>query len=251
MPETNTINMLPVISLKVEKIQKIIFAEITPDRNTVIISGKNGAGKSSLCNALKLALGDKVASKLITRPITEGEDHASVTVDLGKFKINRAWNNKGKSTTKIESSDGATYKTPAEMLKNIVEFNLMSEKEQVKVLLELIDLPINLDDLAEQREEAYGVRTLINRSVTWLQGQAEGHPHPGNNVPDAETSTSAIMTKIENVCVFNSSVNYKDGADIGPGFGVIVSPHPTSEDDIFKVAQAITNALDGLKLGGE
>ena len=58
MTETN---MLPVIGLKVEKIQKIIFAEINPDRNTVIISGKNGAGKSSLCNALKLALGDNPA----------------------------------------------------------------------------------------------------------------------------------------------------------------------------------------------
>ena len=59
------------------------------------------------------------------------------------------------------------------------------------------------------------------------------------------------MTKIESVKVFHSSVNYKDGTDIGPGFGVIIEPHPTSEDDIFKVAQAIRYALEGLKLDGE
>ena len=59
------------------------------------------------------------------------------------------------------------------------------------------------------------------------------------------------MSKIQNVRVFNSSVNFHDGTDIGPGFGVIIEPHPTSEDDIFKVAQAIRYALEGLKLGGE
>ena len=56
------------------------------------------------------------------------------------------------------------------------------------------------------------------------------------------------MTKIESVKVFHSSVNYKDGKDIGPGFGVILEPHPTSEDDIFRVAQAIRIVLEGMSL---
>ncbi|TFH40753.1 MAG: hypothetical protein E4G94_09060 [ANME-2 cluster archaeon] len=59
------------------------------------------------------------------------------------------------------------------------------------------------------------------------------------------------MNKIEHVRVYCSSVNRLNGEDIGPGFGVILYPHPTSDDDIFRVAQAIHNALDGLKLEDE
>ena len=201
----NETTMLPVIGLRVENVQKIKFAEFTPGRNTVIVSGANGAGKSSLCNAMRLALGDKVASKLITKPISDGEDHASATVDLGKFKVTRTWNDKGKSTMKIESSDGAIYKTPAEMLKNMVgnlafdpvEFSQMSEKEQVSVLLDLIELPINLDDLAEQRRDAYETRTLINRNIKRLEGQRDGMPFPSKDLPDEEIITSKIMLEYQ------------------------------------------------------
>ena len=59
------------------------------------------------------------------------------------------------------------------------------------------------------------------------------------------------MNKIKNIEVFNSTVNHHDGKDIGPGFAVIIDPHPTSEGDIFKVAQAIRNVLEGLKLEDE
>ena len=59
------------------------------------------------------------------------------------------------------------------------------------------------------------------------------------------------MTKIETVSIYHSSVNYHNGEDIGPGFGVILDPHPTSEGDVFKIAQAISSALEGLVLNDE
>ena len=59
------------------------------------------------------------------------------------------------------------------------------------------------------------------------------------------------MNKIKSVRVFNSEINYHNGENIGPGFGIVIDPHPTSDDDIFRVAQAIRNVLEGLKLEDE
>ena len=60
------------------------------------------------------------------------------------------------------------------------------------------------------------------------------------------------MKHIEKVRVFHSEINNLNGVegdDLGPGFAVLIEPHPASEDEIWAVTQAISNALEGLKLG--
>jgi len=59
------------------------------------------------------------------------------------------------------------------------------------------------------------------------------------------------MNEIKTVKVFNSNVNHHNGKDLGAGFAVIIDPHPITEHQIWQVAQAITNALEGLKLEDE
>jgi len=59
------------------------------------------------------------------------------------------------------------------------------------------------------------------------------------------------MNKIEIVDVYHSSVSHLNGIDIGPGFAVIIDPHPASEENIIRVTQAIRNALEGLKMEDE
>ena len=59
------------------------------------------------------------------------------------------------------------------------------------------------------------------------------------------------MNKIEIVDVYHSKVSHLSGIDIGPGFAVIIDPHPTSDENIIRVTQAIRNVLEGLKLEEE
>ncbi len=59
------------------------------------------------------------------------------------------------------------------------------------------------------------------------------------------------MKHIEKVRVFESISNYHNGEDLGPGFTVLVEPQPKTEHETWVVAQAITNALNGLKLETE
>lgn len=52
---------------------------------------------------------------------------------------------------------------------------------------------------------------------------------------------------VESIRIFHSVVNIRDGQDLGPGFGIIVTPHPTTEKDIDRIGDAIRAAVQGLK----
>lgn len=194
---------MKILSLKSENVKKIKVVEITPDGNTVIISGANAAGKTSVLDSIWLALGGKDATKSTTRPIRDGETHAEVTLDLGEYIVKRTWNG-DKTTLKIENKEGAVFKSPQAMLDKLtgklsfdpLAFSLLPEKEQLKILLDMIDLPINLVELDEQRLEAYGTRTLINRGIKTLEGQRDGHPIY-SDVPDDELSAADVMGELQ------------------------------------------------------
>jgi len=55
------------------------------------------------------------------------------------------------------------------------------------------------------------------------------------------------MSKINNVRVFNSTVNYHNGTDVGAGFAVLLDPPVTDEFQIREIADKIKYALEGLQ----
>ena len=90
-----------IINFKSENIKNIRVVEISPKDNTVIISGKNGAGKSSVLDSIEYAFSGK---SLPRKPIRDGELKVQIVIDLGEFKLTRTFTQKG-STLKIENND--------------------------------------------------------------------------------------------------------------------------------------------------
>lgn len=54
---------MKIIEFRAERFKRLTAVDITPAGNTVIISGKNGQGKSSVLDAIWLALGGGAAAK--------------------------------------------------------------------------------------------------------------------------------------------------------------------------------------------
>ena len=104
---------LKIVKLQIENVQKIKAVEITPESNVIEVTGKNGAGKTSILDSIMMALGgEKVIPE---KPIREGTRKGKVIVDLEKFKITRSFTPSG-GTIKVESAEGAAFKSPQSLL---------------------------------------------------------------------------------------------------------------------------------------
>jgi DNA repair exonuclease SbcCD ATPase subunit len=211
-----------IVKLSAENIKRLRAVEITPDGNTVVIAGRNGQGKTSVLDAIWFALGGGPATKGTSKPIRDGEDSAQVTLDLGELLVTRTW--KGdKTVLKVESADGAVYKSPQSMLDSLVgrlsfdplAFAQQDERTQLKSLLELVELPFDPDDLARRREGLYEQRTDVGRTGKQLDGQFAGIAAPDPDLPSDEINVAKVLAEHraarEAITIYDAAVREVEG----------------------------------------
>lgn len=118
-------------------------------------TGKNGAGKTSVIDAIRYALTNKSDRRYIVRN-GESEGEILIETDSG-LSINRKARTDGRQDYKAVKQNGATIGSPEAFLKDIItplqlspiEFTQMSEKEQNAIILNLIDYKWGLNTIKE------------------------------------------------------------------------------------------------------
>lgn len=192
---------MKIIQLTASNIKRLKAVEITPDGTLQVIGGKNGQGKSSVLDAIWLALGGGKAGKETVQPIRDGEEKASVTLDMGELIVTRSWTKAGTKLT-VTNAEGATYKSPQGMLDALVgqlsfdplAFTRLSAREQRDALLDLVDLDVDLDQLDAERQYAYDQRTQVGRD-----GKAIGDVVVDESLPGEEQSASDLLAEIQEI----------------------------------------------------
>lgn len=180
--------------------------QLIPKGNLAVIAGKNGAGKSSFIDAITELI-DPRGVKLTPKPIREGETQARaefVDDELG-IRIARVWTKNGTAgTLTAETLEGARYQRPAEMVAKLtggsifdpISWLALDEKKQLEELLSKVELPFNLDTLAENKKKAENARLEANREVKRLKSVVESMPDHGDDVPDEEVSSRDLIDRI-------------------------------------------------------
>lgn len=180
--------------------------QLIPKGNLAVIAGKNGAGKSSFIDAITELI-DPRGVKLTPKPIREGETQARaefVDDELG-IRIARVWTRNGTAgTLTAETLEGARYQRPAEMVAKLtggsifdpISWLALDEKKQLEELLSKVELPFNLDTLAENKKKAENARLEANREVKRLKSVVESMPDHGDDVPDEEVSSRDLIDRI-------------------------------------------------------
>lgn len=204
---------MKIINLKAENVKKIKAVDITPTDSTVVITGKNGQGKSSVLDSILFALGGKDALKDTPKPIRDGEDHASVEIDLGEYKVVRTWNAAGTTRLEVFSPDGAKYGSPQTLLDEIVgriafdplAFANMKAEEQRTVLLDVLGLTEEVAKLQGQYRELYDERTIVGRELKTAQGYASTVSMP-ENAPEALVDTLAVSNELRQAEADNKAI---------------------------------------------
>ncbi len=161
---------MKIIEFKAENVKRLKAVEITPDGTLQVIGGRNAQGKSSVLDAIWLALGGAKATKDTSRPIRDGEESAWVTVDMGRIVVTRTWDDKG-NKVQVKGADGAIHAAPQRLLDRLlghlsfdpVAFTRLSAKEQREALLDLVELDVDLDELDSDRARLYDERTEAGR----------------------------------------------------------------------------------------
>lgn len=132
---------------------------------SVELTGSNGTGKSSVIDAIRLALTNNSKRKYI---IKKGENEASIYVELDDgTTINRKKRSDKSDYKSIKDGNGNEINSPESFLKDIftplqlepVEFLSMSEQEQNRILLNLIKFD---KDKKEFITEKFG------ESINWV-----------------------------------------------------------------------------------
>lgn len=198
-----------IIGLTAENVKRLKAIEITPDPHMQVIGGRNAQGKSSVLDAIYLALTGAKGAKGTPRPVRDGTDHATVTLDLGDLKVTRRWNAAGKSALTVTSADGARYPSPQAMLDKLVgsisfdplAFTRLSAREQREALLDLAGLGEDLDALDAERSDLYARRTEVGR-----QGKAVGDPVVDDTLPEEETSVSTVLADLREAQEHNDTI---------------------------------------------
>ena len=196
---------MKIIKLQAENIKRLKAVEIKPKDDMVIITGKNGHGKSSVLDSIWFALGGKNAAKDTVRPIRDGEKSADTKIDLGDFIVTRNWTSNESSYLKVETKEGAKYPSPQKILDELVgmlsfdplKFSSMGNEEQLKTLISMVQLEVDPEEIEAQKKEVYAERTIANREIKSLQGQLHGMSKPEEGLPEKELSSAEVMAEYQ------------------------------------------------------
>jgi len=163
---------MKIIELKSSNIKKIkaIELHIDEDQNLIMITGKNGQGKSSVLDSIWYALGGKKAAQ--DKPIRDGEEKGEIEMtiksDKGSYIVKRTFTEKGSYLT-VTNPDGAKYSNPQELLDFIVgnlsfdplEFSRMDSKKQVAELTKIVGL--DFTELEATKKKLTEDRLIVGR----------------------------------------------------------------------------------------
>lgn len=157
-----------------ENFKRLKVVEIIPTGNVVEITGRNGQGKTSVLDAIWVALAGLGAAP--SKPIRKGQKEARIKLDLGDAIVTRTFKEKDDgevtSALTITSADGAKFGSPQTMLDKLVgkltfdplEFSRMDRVQQFDTLRAFVP-GVNFQEIEEENRKDYDRRALHNRTA--------------------------------------------------------------------------------------
>lgn len=191
-----------ILNLRSENVKRIKAVDITPDpsQNVIVVTGRNGQGKTSVLDSIFWALAGK--KHIQDMPIRDGEERAKVELDLGEYKVIRTFTHKD-SYISIENKDGFKTTSPQDMLDKLMgvisfdplEFTRQPSDKQYATLRALVPLDVDIDAIDAAIKEDYDERTLVNRQVKELAAQLVDMTVPPEGLPDEPVIVAELVNK--------------------------------------------------------
>lgn len=208
-----------IVELRVENVKRLKAIQIEPKGSTVVISGRNGQGKSSALDSIDYAFrGEK---EICDEPLRKGEKRGSVFIKLseelsGVCTIERRFT-PGGTVLEIRNAEGVPQKSPQALLDTITSkmaFDPLSwmrkkKDEQFEMLRKLVGL--DFTEVNAARRLAFEERTIRNRELESAKAKLGAHVfNPA--LPKDPVSIQDLALKLGEVRAKNSSIHQRKQA---------------------------------------
>lgn len=192
-----------IAELHVENFMGVEVVDVTPPEHVVTIGGRNGAGKSSVLNAIVAALGG--AKGMPSEPLRSGAKKGKVVAKVsrpeGDLLVTRTIGEGGKTALTITTAEGAKLQRPQELLDSLVgsigfdphAFVRLDPRKQAEQLRELVGIDFGVLD--ESRAELYAERTAVNRDVKQQQSLVDSFQFHAD-APASEVSVAELAEEM-------------------------------------------------------
>lgn len=208
-----------ITEVEVRNVKRIKYVKLTPDGSITIVGGDNEQGKTSLLDAVCMALGGK---KLCPKkPIRKGCKSGTVSLHVDGDEdlmippstiirhFEATENGSYKSELEIVSDDGYKSPEPQTTLDRLLStatfdplyFQRLKPKQQADALRELIGLDTGQIDA--KRAMIYETRRLAGRDAKQLEGQLAGLPPFHEDAPEAPQSSQELLEELAKVRATN------------------------------------------------
>jgi chromosome condensin MukBEF ATPase and DNA-binding subunit MukB len=173
---------MKILKFKAKNVKGIRVVELDPDGQDVTLSGANGAGKSSVLDAIVTTLAGG------SLPIRRDAEKGEVLIELGPYTITRSITAKTDKVV-VKQKDGAALGEPKTLLKKLVgplaidpvAFCVMKPRDQVDLLFGLLPgLRPALKAIDDKIEGYKATRAAINAEL----GRQATFPEEDPDLPE-------------------------------------------------------------------
>lgn len=203
--------MSKMTTARISNFKRLRLVELKPEGELVVIGGKNGNGKSSVLDAIVVALGGlKYAPE---NPVRNGADKAEIviTTDDG-YTIRRYFTAEGTEGLKITDAKGFSPAKSQTFLDGLfrptgsdpLEFMRKKPAEQQILLKEIVG--IDFSELDARRAEVYEYRRQTNARLNELKAE-NANRELFEDAPDDEIDTAALVTQLTEAAAVNKAVS--------------------------------------------
>lgn len=207
---------MKIESFGVRNIGKLSDVRFNIKKNTIIISGDNGRGKTTVLDTICRTFG---LQPIPESPIKEGELKASEVITLDDMIVTRKYMREHvtgpiKTRLEVETKDGEKLKKPKELLKGLVGEFLdpaaamnMTEREQLKLFMKIADVDFDIESHEKERSAFYTERTVVSRNAK-RQGAVLADMDYPEEIPEKVSVLALIKEKdrldAENKAILNN-----------------------------------------------
>jgi energy-coupling factor transporter ATP-binding protein EcfA2 len=196
-----------LVSLHVEDFLAIDQFDSRFDGALILLSGKNGKGKTSRLKAIEALI--KGAKAIPQKPVRDGAKRAVIVgetegdLETEALTIKRVIRPSGSTELEVRpKSGGPKLKKPQAILDVMVgpfldpeEFDRLKPADRLDKLKGLRGLTFEKEDA--ERDETYNKRTEVNREIKRLKGAIEKLPSIPDDTPTAELSVTKLADELE------------------------------------------------------